>query len=555
MDWMSARSGRWLRSIPMRLYAPRVSRAAREGGPHLNLGEARPPLTDLRQQLSVGAVWTGIGLAAAAAASFCVTVVLARVMRPTEYGLLSTAIAGAGLASVVAGAGLNQAVAHVGAAQQQLRGRVGVVETTRAALSVAWWVAVAVCAAAVIGVVIQRALFPGQSPLLTVLATLTPVVAVFPIAAVLNGTLLASYRPRAFALGSTISAVATLLIVTPLLLLHQRSPVDVAAAKSVAAIAGLAFLAIYYVKGVAGPHRPDEPVSGQDVRTMRRALRRQLLAAAPAMVLMGFFAAAISQLDVLLVGIIRGSQAAAIYQPTSRILDLIGLLLACFAPFFLALASRAAARGDRDEVGALQHWTSRWALALAAPVLALLLVTPDSALHVLFGSGYVPPSGAARLLGLAGAAACTLGFAGYSLAALGHARVVGRVLAGFLALDLLACAGLIPPFGVLGAATATAACLVFSTGLCSLQLWRRSRIAPWNRQLLATIAAFVGSLFMAALVAASLGGELARSLSVMGIASVFTIGASYASGSEAERRAFLTLITEPVKSLRRPSSS
>ena len=519
--------------------------------------EAAPaPSVDLRHQLSVGAVWTATGLAAAAVSSFCLTVVLARAMTPADYGVLSTAIAGTGLASVVAGAGLNQAIAHVGAVQHQRSGLRGVIATATAGLSIAAWIAALVCALAVIGIAIQRAFVPGQSSLATVLLALTPLVATFPVAAVLNGTMLAAYRPRAFAIGNVITAAATLAIVAFLLLVHRRSPVDVAVAKSVAAIAGITFLGFYFWRSVARiSDHPAPSTQPSGAPTRQRDLRRQLLRTAPAMVLIGAFAAAISQLDVLLTGTLRGPRAAASYQPTSRVLDLISFLLACFAPFFLALASRAAARGDVRAVGALQHWTSRWALALGAPVMAPLLVAPAATLHSLYGAGYAAPTVAARLLGVAGVVACAVGFAAYSLAALGEARLVGRMLAGFLVIDFAACLALIPLFGINGAATATSGCVVASLLLCALVLWRRFRIVPWDRPLLVTAGAFLTALLVAAALPSPHGAELGRTALVAVVAGVLTIGASFFSSAASERQAILHVFMQPIRLRRGPKSS
>ena len=537
-------------------WSPRPIRARAvdvvERAPHVDRDatNAAAPAADLRHQLSVGAIWTAAGLAAAAMTSFFLTVLLARVMTPADYGLLSTAIAGTGLASVVAGAGLNQAVAHVGAVQLQRNGGRGVVATAKAGLSIASWIAACVCAVVLAGVALQRVFMPGQSRLVTVVLVLAPVVATFPVAAVLNGVMLAAYRPKAYAVGNWITAGATLTIVALLLVLGQRSPEDVAAAKSVAAIAGIVFLALYYRTAVARRYNTAPAPSLQSdavVSTGVRTLRRQLLGAAPAMVLMGAFAAATSQLDVLFVGTLRGSRAAAIYQPTSRILDLVSFLLACFAPFFLSLASRAAARGDVDAVSALQHWTSRWALALAAPIMAPLLVAPSAALHTLYGPSYTVPVDAARLLGIAGIVAPAIGFAVYALAALGLARLVGRVLAGFLLMDIVACAALVPLYGITGAAIATSGCVVASLVVSAVVLWRRFGTVPWNRAWLATAGAFVASLVVAGVAPWPHRGDLVRAVSVALIAAVFTIGAAYATGGASERRAIVDLVVQPLR--------
>jgi O-antigen/teichoic acid export membrane protein len=499
--------------------------------------EAAPPAT-LRRQLSAGAVWTATGLGVTAATSFLLTVVLARVMTRGDYGTLSTALAAVGLANVVVGAGLYQAVAHVAAVQSQRRGSDGVNDATAAGLSLAWWMAAAIVAAAAAGGAAQVLLAQHPTGLAIVLLSLTPMVAAFPLTGVLNGALVASHRPRAFAFGLFINACVTIPMIAVLVLVGQRSPVAVGVTKTAAAIATLGFLAFYYRTAIAARVTHGAPgIAADGARTLRREIRRTV----PAMVLMGAFGAAISQLDVLLVGLLRGPHAAAIYQPTSRILDLIAFLLASLVPFFLTLASRAAARGESDTVASLQHWASRWALVLGVPILAPLLVVPAAVLHVVFGHSYPAPETAERLLGVAGVAATTLGFAGYSLAALGSARLSGRILAAFLVLDLVACIVLIPLFGISGAAAATSGSLVSSSVVCGVVLWRQFGIVPWNRQWLATGAAFAVSLPVARILVTPVAAELARSIAVAVIVGAVTLCAAYASSDASERRAIARL--------------
>ena len=497
--------------------------------------------TELRRQFSGGAVWTATGLGVTAATSFVLTVVLARVMTRGDYGSLSTALAAVGLANVVLGAGLYQAVAHVAAVRFQHGGHQGVREATRAGLWLAWRLVAAIVGVAALGVAAQAFLLHQSSALTPILFSLTPMAITFPLVGVLNGALLAAHRPRAFAVGLFINAVVTTALIAVLVLVGQRSPVAVGLTKTVAAIATLAFLAFFYRAAIAPRAARDRSAPQAAGADDSRALRREIRRTVPAMVLMGAFGAAISQLDVLVVGVVRGAHDAAIYQPTSRILDLVAFLLAALVPFFLTLASRAAARGDRDAVAGLQHWASRWALVLAAPILAPLIVVPAAVLHVVFGHGYPAPESAARLLGVGGVAATALGFAGYSLAALGKAQLSGRILAAFLVVDVIACVVLVPLFGINGAAVATSGSLITASVACSVVLWRRFGIAPWNRQWLITGAAFAASLPLAGVLVAPAGGELVRAVAVAVVAGVVTLGAAYASGDATERRSIARL--------------
>jgi O-antigen/teichoic acid export membrane protein len=324
-----------------------------------------------------------------------------------------------------------------------------------------------------------------------------------------------------------------------------------AIARSAAAVATLVFLTLYTRRWLWRAREGADITHQLESRdgTPRGVLRRRLLAIGGALFLNGVFGSALSQLDVLLLGLTHGPQAAAVYQPLSRVLDLLFQLSALVGAFFLPIASGLAARGDVQEVRDLFHWASRWLLAVGAGLLALLIVCPDALLHILFGARFPAPVAAARILGGGAALNVALGLNGMTVVAFGQARLVARRLAVALGVEVVACAILIPLLGIIGAALATSIAVVVANCLCAAQLIRRYQIPPWNAAGVLTICGFAASLLIAMLAALVVGhSDLIRCAVVAAIGGGGTFAASALSGGAAERR---TILGELKSAMRR----
>jgi O-antigen/teichoic acid export membrane protein len=505
----------------------------------------------MRRRTATGAAWTGIATAYSAGVGFLVTVVLVRMMSPIDYGILATAVATSGLVSVVSSAGLAQAVPQVAAAERELRGDAGL----RAAAAVAIQLSGALALVVLITTLCLFAINTrvGISPALGVaLVALTPLIAVVPLSGALAGLLQASYRPRAWAASVVVNSTALILAVSGLLVAGYRSAVPMGIARSAAAVATLGFLTLYTWKWLWGARdgtKVAPQVEAHQVVTPRGVLRRRLVAIGGALFLNGVFGSALSQLDVLLLGLTHGPRAAAVYQPLSRVLDLLFQLSALVGAFFLPIASALAARGEVREVRDLFHWASRWVLAVGAALLALLIVCPDALLHTLFGARFPAPVAAARILGAGAAVNVALGLNGMTVVAFGQARLVARRLAVALAVEVAACAILIPLWGIVGAALATSIAVVAANGLCAAQLVRRYQIPPWNRAGILTVCGFGASLFIATLAAVAVRSpDLARCAVVAAIGGGGTFAASALFGGSVERR---TIVAELKSAIRR----
>jgi O-antigen/teichoic acid export membrane protein len=161
----------------------------------------------------------------------------------------------------------------------------------------------------------------------------------------------------------------------------------------------------------------------------------------------------------LVVGTIDGSRAAGVYSVVEKGAELIVLVLVAANMPLAPVIARLHARSDRT---GLQHATERVAqasLAVSLPVAAAFAVFPDTYLG-LFGASFHAGSLALRILAVAQLVNAAAGPAGNVLIMTGHEHAAVRGVGAGLIVNLVLGIVLVPPFGVTGAAIASASSLV-----------------------------------------------------------------------------------------------
>lgn len=190
------------------------------------------------------------------------------------------------------------------------------------------------------------------------------------------------------------------------------------------------------------------------------AVRRLLIASAP-FVMQTVATMAIARFDVVILGLTATRTTVGEYEGTLRITErLLQLVPFLLSAQFLPVAA-ALWRDSGPEAFARLYRTATWALYWTAlPIAVVLVAFPEPLLHLLYGEGFRVRPGVVWVLvaGLLPSAVLALSWAG--LVAAGNRRAIVRVSTLTLAVMLASAAVLIPRWGAMGAAAATAVSLV-----------------------------------------------------------------------------------------------
>jgi O-antigen/teichoic acid export membrane protein len=486
------------------------------------------PDSTAQKQVATGSFWSGMSFIVTTIGNLAITVALVRLMSRTQYGGLATAMAAVSLVSVLSGFGLAQSSAQVASAHAAEHPTDGLDIAAATTLRLALLLALGMAVVSAVGLAVASAEGQLHGAVAAPLFVMLPIAVLSPISQACSGLLRATFRPVWLSVASILTTAVQGGLIGLLVVIGHRSATAVGTTRSIAfAVATLCLSGVTW-QWWRNRERVKAPL-----------IWRRLIAFSGAMLLTAAFTTAVAQLDVLILGLDRGSSPVGVYQPVSRLVSAIIAIPAIIGSFFLPVVSKLAARNETDKVRSVYHWAARWSLVICAPALSVVLVCPVATSRVLFGGSFPNLSEAARILAAAATIHIALGLNGLTLDAYGLVWQVTRRLLVSLAASAVACAVLIPLFGITGAALATLVGLTTSNVLCSGQLWLKYRIAPWDRAGSLTVLGFGVSAGLAWLADRQVHSNLVQAVIAVGIVSVGTIATSTATSGWEEWKWFL----------------
>jgi O-antigen/teichoic acid export membrane protein len=188
-----------------------------------------------------------------------------------------------------------------------------------------------------------------------------------------------------------------------------------------------------------------------------------LLTAIPIFMVEGFYFL-LTYTDVLVLQQFRSPEEVAIYYAAAKTLALVAFVHYSVVAATAHKFAEYHVRGDRARLAAFLSESIRWTFwpSLAATVGILALGRP---FLWLFGPRFVDGYSLMFILALGPLARAAIGPVERLLNMVGEQRACALVYAGAFAFNLAACVVLIPPFGIHGAAIATAAAVLVESGL------------------------------------------------------------------------------------------
>lgn len=168
----------------------------------------------------------------------------------------------------------------------------------------------------------------------------------------------------------------------------------------------------------------------------------------------------IVRMDIILLGAMAGREQAGIYAAASRVADLIVFALAAANAIIAPMISGFHARDDMNGLQHLMTLLAKGVLVFTAP-LVLLVVIFGHAILGIFGEGYQIGYVPLLILVCGQMVNALSGSVSFLMTMTGHQRESLHILVIAAGLNLMLQLALIPNFGMLGAAIATALATVF----------------------------------------------------------------------------------------------
>lgn len=402
-------------------------------------GRRRGPRQGLLHRSSLGALAVSGAGALRLAFQFAVLPILARMVGPAEYGLVSLAMPFILLANVVADGGLVLALGRQPDASPALEST-----TFWIAGSVGAGLALLTCAAA-----IPIGLAMGEPRLPALIMALSPILLMNSLTVVSNGRIIRERRFALFAGGdliSTIAGAAAALTAAS----HGWGAWSLVAQQLVLWTCKLTWLTLS---------------AGARIRLIFRFGEARGVLAFGANNLGSMLADYVSRnLDNMIVGAVLGATTLGYYAMAYQVVRVPDMLIT--GPFYYYIftaLSRAAHAGDRAAIQRLTQGGLRLGAAALAPLFCGLAMTADLAVPIILGPKWLPAIGAMRWLSGAGFGFCICSMMAAMLTGVGRASLQLRLSIVLGAVTIVTVGA-----GVRFGLTPTAAALACGMALVSL---------------------------------------------------------------------------------------
>ncbi|EMA38845.1 flippase [Halococcus hamelinensis] len=208
---------------------------------------------------------------------------------------------------------------------------------------------------------------------------------------------------------------------------------------------------------------------------------RQLLTFSLPLVLAAMVSRVLGEVDTLMLGFFTNSAVVGLYDPAYQLASGLPVILSSFGFLYFPLTSRLDSEESHDEINSIYKVTTKWLFIAGFPLYLLFVAFPHDLMFVLFSSDFVGGSDALWLVATGFFISAAVGRAQDTLAALGYTRIILGINTAAVAVDIVLNALLIPRFGLMGAATATAVSFVTLNVSAFGFLWYTYGITPFSR--------------------------------------------------------------------------
>ena len=191
---------------------------------------------------------------------------------------------------------------------------------------------------------------------------------------------------------------------------------------------------------------------------------------------------------IALVGVLLTGEDVGIYSAAARTAMLSGVMYSAFDGIFAPIISDLRRRSLFSELSYLYKEVSRW-IFTSGLIIFLVMSLLSKEIMAVFGKDFVAGWVVLIIIAASQLFSSSIGATNRILSMTGHQNVLMLATVGAAVAAFVGSAALIPLYGVLGAAWATAASIVLGNAITLAAIYRRMHLWPYSGQYLKSIAA------------------------------------------------------------------
>ena len=189
----------------------------------------------------------------------------------------------------------------------------------------------------------------------------------------------------------------------------------------------------------------------------------------------------LTRTDTVMLGYFTTSHQVGLYSAAYPLANSLLIALSSFGFLYLPLASKMDAEGERDEITKIYQITTKWVFLVTFPAFLLFAAFPNDVITIFFGNDYAGGGLALAILSVGFFTNAAGGRNRETLSALGHTRLILAGNAIAFVLNFVMNLFLIPIYGFVGAAIASAASNIVLNLFMFWVLRSKFGISPFSR--------------------------------------------------------------------------
>ena len=160
--------------------------------------------------------------------------------------------------------------------------------------------------------------------------------------------------------------------------------------------------------------------------------------------------------DTIILGLLKGAAEAGLYTGAADVGRVLRTAMLSSVFVYAPIAANLFGRGNVRELKIVYVTVTKWLLLVSVPAGMLMMMFPHAVLKVLYGAEYAEAAATLSVITLGLLISIAFGPAGSTLVAMGRSRhALAAFFSGF-AINVILNLILIPPYGIIGAAIASA---------------------------------------------------------------------------------------------------
>ncbi|MEE9398838.1 MAG: flippase [Dehalococcoidales bacterium] len=226
------------------------------------------------------------------------------------------------------------------------------------------------------------------------------------------------------------------------------------------------------------------------------SVRKDLLSLSLPLLSTAMFSMVIFSMDTIMLGYFKTSETVGLYNAAYPLAYLISVPLYALGLIYTPVATGLYSQNLMAELRRNYTILTKWLNFLTLPIFLVLCLFPEATLDLFFGSAYVASAPALRILSLGFIIRNLFGPNANTLLAIGESRFIMWSVSTAAIMNILLNIVLIPPLGIVGAATASAVSLNLTSIIMSVKLYSSCRAQPLSKNLLKPLLSSIVLVFL-----------------------------------------------------------